>query len=57
MLEADGNVIDEFASVFHQSTNIARGRGHLAVTGNSLMAGKASFDGKIICLNEFFPGL
>ena len=26
--------------------------GPLAVTGNSLMAGKASFDTKLTCLNE-----
>ena len=44
---------------FLQSTNIAKGgeRGHLAVTGNSLMAGKVSLDVKRICLNEFCPGL
>ena len=27
------------------------------MTGNSLMAGKASFNEKFICLNEYCPGL
>ena len=58
MLDADGNVIDEFTSMYSSVYQHCKGgRGHSEVTGNSLVAGKASFDVKFICLNEFCPGL
>ena len=47
MLEADGNAIDEFTGVFASIYHHSKGeRGHSAVTRNSLIAGKASFDVK-----------
>ena len=62
MLDADVKVIDEFTNTFNlQFSSIYQyckgGRGHLAVAGDSLMAGQASFDVKRIRLNQFRPGL
>ena len=58
MLKADENVIDELTSMSssrYQHCN--GGRGALAVKGSSLRAGKASFNAKLMCPNEFYPGL
>ena len=43
--------------ILHSTSIAKRGEGYLAVTGNGLMEGKASFDIKFICLKEFCPGL
>ena len=55
MSEADGNAMDEIicmcCSVYQ---HCKEGKGWpLAVTGNYLVEGKASFNTKFICLNEF----
>ena len=56
MFEADGNVSGEFTCMCSSMCHIAKeARGPLAVTGNSLIAGKASFNTKLISINEFCP--
>ena len=60
MLKADENVIDELTSMSSSSNQHCiggRGRGALALKGNSLHTGKASFNAKLICPNEFCPRL
>ena len=55
---ADQNVIDELTSMSSSSNqHCSGGRGALAVEGSSLHAGKASFNAKLICPNEFCPRL
>ena len=58
MLKADENVIDELASMSSSSNQHCNGgRGALAVKGHSLRTGKASFNAKLMCPNEFCPRL
>ena len=57
MLKADENVIDELTSTSSSSNQHCNGGGGgreaLAVKGNSLHTGKASFNATLICPNEF----
>ena len=56
ILEADGNFIYEFTSMF--SSIYWKGkRRYLVGTGIKLMTEKTSFDVKLICHNENFPAL
>ena len=58
MLKADENFIDELTSMSSFSNQHCHGgRGALAVKGSSLHTGKASFNAKNICPNEFCPRL
>ena len=56
MLNADENVIDELKSMsFSKQPKLqwGGGRGSSTMEGSSLHRGKASFDAKSICPNEF----
>ena len=58
MLKADENVIHELTSMSSSSNQHCNwGRGALAAKGSSLRTGKASFNAKLMCPNEFCPRL